>query len=292
MQRALIIAFLLLLVGVLYTFGIEPALAFGTLVSATVWFAYRLIKGKPKDLSEAPEAVEFARSFLPIFLVVLLLRGFVVEPFRIPSGSMMPTLLVGDFILVNKFAYGLRLPVTKTKVVDIDDPKRGDVMVFRFPENPRIDYIKRVVGVPGDTVSYRNKTLYINGQPAELTRVGNYKPVGSGIPSLAPFRPNTDGEVPHIEAMENLTGVEHAVLVNPKVPDVNPRCAFMGNKTVTVPEGHYFMVGDNRDHSWDGRCWGFVPDENIVGKAMLVWFNFDSQLPGLIGWNRIGNSAY
>lgn len=292
MQRVLIIASLILLVAVLYFFGIELALALATLVSGIVWYAYRLTKGKPENLAELPEGVEFARSLFPVFLIVLLLRSFSYEPFRIPSGSMMPTLLSGDFVLVNKFAYGIRLPVTKTKIIDVGDPERGDVMVFRYPDNPRIDYIKRVIGVPGDKISYSNKTLYINGEPARIKPVSRYKPVGSGIGDLAPFRPNSAGEVPHFEGVENLAGVEHSVLINPQVPDLSPRCSFLRNREVTVPEGQYLMVGDNRDHSWDGRCWGFVPEENIVGRAMFIWFSWDAERSGVVGWDRIGNSAY
>lgn len=292
MQRVYIVAGLILLVAVLYFFGIEPALAFAVALTAVVWFGYRLTKGKPENLADLPEAVEFARSLLPIFLIVLLLRAFTVEPFRIPSGSMMPTLLSGDFILVNKFAYGIRLPVTKTKIIDIGEPERGDVMVFRYPEDPKVDYIKRVIGLPGDKISYSNKTLTINGEPVKIQPIGRYKPEGLGIRDLAPFRPNSKGEVPHFEGIEALPGADHHVLVNPMVPDLSPRCNFIRGREITVPEGHYFMMGDNRDHSWDGRCWGFVPEENIVGKAMIIWFSWDTERSGIVGWNRIGNAAH
>ena len=277
MQTTLIVIFFALLVWVVIAFGIEPALALASLVSGVVWFAYRLIKGKPKADQSLPSTVEYARSFFPIFLIVLLLRAFLVEPFRIPSGSMMPTLLVGDFILVNKFTYGIRMPVTKTKLIELGEPERGDIVVFRWPVNPRLDYIKRVVGVPGDKIRYQQKTLYLNGSPAPVEVVGPYHPEGSGRRALG-----------SIEGREQLGDVEHSILVNPLAPDFSPSCGFLGYKEVTVPEGHYLMVGDNRDDSNDGRCWGFVPEENLVGKAFFVWLSWDWQRSGFLALSRIG----
>ena len=268
------------LVWIIIQYGIEPALAAGTLVTGVAWLIYRLVKGK-QERSELPGYAEYARSFFPIFLVVLLLRAFVAEPFRIPSGSMMPTLLVGDFILVNKFTYGLRMPVTKTKFVNIDEPHRGDVVVFRWPVNPRLDYIKRLVGLPGDHIRYRNKTLYINGKPMPIQPVGPYEPVGSGARALG-----------SIEGIEDLEGVKHSVLINPLAPDFSPSCTFMGDREIVVPAGHYLMMGDNRDDSNDGRCWGFVPEENLVGKAFLIWFSLDWKRPGIIAWHRIGELVH
>lgn len=275
MQTTLILAFFALLVWVVMAFGIEPALALATLVSGLVWLGWRLVKGKGAD--KLPTSVEYARSFFPIFLIVLLLRAFLVEPFRIPSGSMMPTLLVGDFILVNKFAYGIRLPVTKTKVIEIGNPERGDIVVFRWPVNPRLDYIKRVVALPGDRVQYRGKTLIINGEPVPIEIIGQYQPEGSGMRALG-----------SVEGREHLGEVSHPVLINPLAPDFNPACSFLGYNEVTVPEGHYLMVGDNRDDSNDGRCWGFVPDQNLVGKAFFVWLSWDWQRPGFLAFSRIG----
>jgi signal peptidase I len=228
-----------------------------------------------------PILVEYSRSFFPVILIVLLLRSFLVEPFRIPSGSMMPTLLVGDFILVNKFAYGLRWPVLDRKFVEIGDPLRGDVIVFRFPQDPSIDYIKRVVGVPGDEIRYQNKILYVNGEPVPQTGLGKYVGVGSGSSMT-----NTDVR------MEDLTGVEHQILVDPRWPDYkcNPYSALAVGQALKVPEGRYFVMGDNRDNSNDGRCWGFVPDENLVGKAFAIWMNWDGQRDGFpIDWGRLGN---
>lgn len=279
MSTTILIVFFGALGWVIFQYGIEPALAVGALVSGVTWFIYRMIYGK-KDVAELPGYIEYARSFFPIFLIVLLLRAFIAEPFRIPSGSMMPTLLVGDFILVNKFTYGLRMPVTKTKFMDLNDPERGDIVVFRWPVNPRLDYIKRLVGLPGDRVRYQNKTLFINGEPVPIEVVGPYEPVGSGARALG-----------SIEGRETLGEVTHSVLVNPMSPDFSPSCTFLGYNEVVVPEGQYLMVGDNRDDSNDGRCWGFVPEENLVGKAFFIWFSFDWKRPGIIGWERIGSSV-
>ncbi len=276
MQRFLLIAFFALLIWLILTFGIEHALVVGTLVSALIWLPYRILRGKS---ATHPYLVANARSFLPVFLIVLLVRSFAVEPFRIPSGSMMPNLLIGDFILVNKFIYGLRLPVTKTKLLDISEPKRGDVIVFRWPQNERLDYIKRVIGVPGDTVRYVNKTVILNGEPVGLTPVGRYQATGSGLHAQG-----------YQHSQEQLpSNVTHDILMNPRAPDINPGCTFMGSRTVTVPAGHYLVMGDNRDDSNDGRCWGFVPEQNLVGQAFLVWLNWDWEAPGWINWQRIGH---
>jgi signal peptidase I len=226
-----------------------------------------------------PLLVEYSRSFFPVIFIVLILRSFLVEPFRIPSGSMMPTLLVGDFILVNKFSYGIRLPVLNKKIVDIGDPQRGDSVVFRYPKQPHIDYIKRVVGLPGDTIYYKNKILYINGEAIEQTPIGSYTGNGTGARMTGA-----------IKAVEDLHGVEHIILVHPLAPNFASGCSVLARGPVTVPEGHYFVMGDNRDNSNDSRCWGFVPDENLVGKAFGIWMNWDSKLVGFppIAWERIG----
>jgi signal peptidase I len=226
-----------------------------------------------------PILVEYSRSFFPVILIVLLLRSFLVEPFRIPSNSMMPTLLTGDFILVNKFAYGLRWPVLNKKFVQIDEPQRGDVIVFRYPQDPTTDYIKRVVGVPGDEIDYRNKTLYVNGAPARQTPFGTFLGVGSG-------KKHTGA----LLALEDLNGVEHKILISQMAPDLAPTCMQLSHGPVEVPAGAYFAMGDNRDASSDSRCWGFVPDENLVGKAFAIWMNWDSELDGFpVDWGRLGN---
>jgi signal peptidase I len=217
-----------------------------------------------------PWWIEYPKSFFPVILIVFLLRSFLVEPFKIPSGSMVPTLLVGDFILVNKFAYGIRLPIVNKKIVGIGEPKRGEVMVFRYPEDPSLDYIKRVVGLPGDRISYVNKKLTVNG--VELPR----KPLADYL--------NRERIHYSKQYQEDLGGVEHSILIEDDVPAAIPfvrsfpfrdNCTYNNSGvTCTVPPGHYFMMGDNRDNSADSRVWGFVPDENIVGKAFFIWFNF------------------
>ena len=224
-----------------------------------------------ESVKKEPYIVDLARSFFPIVLIVLVIRSFVVEPFRIPSGSMMPTLLVGDFILVNKFSYGIRLPVLNTRVIALDDPQRGDIIVFRYPENPSIDYIKRVVGVPGDHIAYRNKILYINGKKALQSTKASYIGVGGGAVMTG---------ASHRE--EDLSGIKHDILVVSDRPDMSFE--------FVVPENEYFVMGDNRDNSRDSRFWGTVPDENLVGKAFFIWMNWDSQSDGLIDWGRLGSS--
>lgn len=215
-----------------------------------------------------PVLVEYARSFFPIILVVLVLRSFLVEPFRIPSGSMMPTLLAGDFILVNKFSYGLRLPVTDTKIIGVGSPQRGDIMVFRFPQDPSVDYIKRVIGLPGDRIRYQDKTLYINGEKIEQQYRGEYTGVGAGLGmSGASLR------------TEKLGDEEHEILVQSRHR--------IAEGEWVVPEGHYFAMGDNRDNSNDSRFWGPVPERNLVGRAFMIWMSWDSASSS-VNWSRIG----
>jgi signal peptidase I len=226
-----------------------------------------------------PVIVEYARSFFPVILAVLLLRSFLVEPFRIPSGSMMPTLLIGDFILVNKFAYGIRLPVLNRKIIDTGEPQRGDVVVFRYPKDQSVDYIKRVIGVPGDHIEYQNKTLSINGKKAPQIYIGRYKSSGSGRSMTG-----------NMESVETIDDLEHAILIDQRRPDFSYSCQFLGKDGIDVPEGHYFVMGDNRDHSSDSRCWGLVPEENLAGKAFGIWMSWDgnrSDFP--IAWERLGN---
>lgn len=200
--------------------------------------------------------VEYARSFFPIFLAVLLLRSFLVEPFRIPSGSMIPTLLVGDFILVNKFTYGIRLPVLNHKLVPIGEPARGDVVVFRNPENPAIPFIKRVIGLPGDVVEYRDKAVFINGEVLPQSDVGGY--VGTG---------RSAAHSSSVIRTEQIDELSHDILLTQARPG--------GNYRFEVPADSYFVLGDNRDNSRDSRFWGFVPDQNLVGKAFFIWFSWD-----------------
>ncbi len=239
-----------------------------------------LLQGQP---SREPLLVEYARSFFPVILIVLILRSFLVEPFRIPSGSMMPTLLVGDFILVNKFAYGIRLPVINQKILEIGTPQRGDPIVFRYPEQPSTDYIKRVVGLPGDLIDYRAKTLIINGQPAPQTPLGSFVGSGGGASETGARR-----------LEERIDARSHPLLIHPMVPDSVPSCRLFQNGPVRVPPGYYLVMGDNRDNSNDSRCWnhgqgGLVPDGNLVGKAFAIWMSWDSSRRGFpVDFSRIG----
>ncbi len=217
-------------------------------------------KGKAK---KEPLLVEFSRFLFPVFMVVLIVRGFLVEPFQIPSGSMLPTLEAGDYILVNKFSYGLRSPLGYFKLVDLGEPERGDVIVFRYPENPEIDYIKRVVGIPGDRLKYVNKILYINDEPAMI------KP-------LHPYAKDPR----FMELQEKLGEITHNVLHNPYESS-------MPVGEIVVPENSYFVLGDNRDNSRDSRYWNFVPDENLKGRAFMIWLH-KKQGEWPSQWSRIG----
>jgi signal peptidase I len=253
-----------------------------TALTGVIWALDRLFLAKrrrERNQAKEPAAVEYARSLFPVILIVLLVRSFIAEPFRIPSSSMMPTLLIGDFILVNKFAYGLRLPVAHTKLVSIGDPGRGDVVVFRFPgrgeDDPArgVDYIKRIVGLPGDHIAYRNNSIFVNGEPVPHRPDGRYIGEGSG-------RDMTGARV----VRETLGDHEHDILLRDNIPP------FMrGEGAWTVPAGHYFVMGDNRDNSEDSRFWGFLPERNLVGKAFVIWMNFDGRAGG-VNFSRIGST--
>lgn len=235
------------------------------LIDALAFAPKRRAAGRREDV---PILVEYVQSFFPVFLVVLVLRSFLFEPFRIPSGSMIPTLLIGDFILVNKFSYGVRLPIVHTKILDTGSPERGDVAVFRFPDNPKLDYIKRVVGLPGDEIQYTDRTLTVNGELVD-----------------------TDGEIPYISPVNDQL-VRGAVVRNELLGDHSHTILeysgerAKGSGTFVVPDGHYFMVGDNRDRSNDGRFWGFVPEENLVGKARFIWMHWN----GGVIWSRLASA--
>ncbi len=224
--------------------------------------------GAPDSVRE-PVVVEYARSFFPVILIVLLIRSFLFEPFRIPSDSMMPTLLDGDFIFVNKYAYGLRLPVINTKVVAVNSPHRGDVIVFRLPSDPSTNYIKRLVGLPGDHIVVRDRQVFVNGERMPVRLDGVYQ--GHG---------HTGARI----GFEHLGKVEHEVLY---LMDRYTR-----DYEQTVPEGHYFFMGDNRDNSRDSRFpeVGFVPERNLVGKAVRIWLNWD--WPDAPLWSRIGDPIH
>jgi signal peptidase I len=232
------------------------------------------VAGAREAMLAQPWWLDWTAGLFPVILAVFLLRSFLFEPFKIPSGSMLPTLLVGDLILVNKYHYGVRLPVLNRKIIANNDPQRGDVVVFRYPRDTSIDYIKRVVGVPGDEVSFRNQRLSVNGQEVPL----------EAAPPPGFYDDETMRHYP--EFKEKLGAVEHRILVNPSgqafygsddriVFPFRENCRYSAEGvTCKVPPGHYFMMGDNRDNSQDSRFWGFVPDENIVGRAFLIWMNF------------------
>ncbi|MDD2916163.1 MAG: signal peptidase I [Gallionella sp.] len=245
------------------------------LVTGGVWLLdhFALAAKRGKEVAE-PWWVEYAKSFFPVILIVFFIRSFLVEPFKIPSGSMIPTLQVGDFILVNKFTYGFRLPIIGHKFIQMNNPQRGDVMVFHYPENSSVDYIKRVVALSGDTVEYRNKRIWVNGVEQAQQADGDYNYVEAGLNFV-----HTEKRV------EKLGEREHRILVNPEAPTLHLGSVseFQGRENCTygedsvrckVPDGHYFMMGDNRDNSRDSRYWGFVPDRQIVGKAFFIWMNF------------------
>lgn len=245
-----------------------------------------------------PYIVDTAQQIFPVIAFVLVLRSFLYEPFQIPSGSMMPTLLVGDFILVEKYAYGIKDPVFRHKFIETGEPQRGDVAVFKFPENPSIDYIKRVVGLPGDTVIYRDKKIYVKPNcdsgkdcPPRTLMPQTFVSSGEFVQNLAPLKRFT----------EILGDVEHDILQHP-VASASALSFYTQPGTKMnewiVPEGHYFVLGDNRDNSTDSRFWGFVPDENLVGKAVAIWISFEferssdswvpSWIPSGVRFSRVG----
>lgn len=272
-------------------FDLELILVIGSLVTGAIWLLDKfwlrekrqqaVVSGLAEgtvvdaevgetDFVHEPWYIEYSRSFFPVLFIVLILRTFVAEPFHIPSGSMRPNLLVGDFILVNKFAYGLRLPVLHTKIFSLGEPERGDSVVFRFPPEPKKDYIKRLIGLPGDVITYKNKQLFINGDKLPMQQLGPYEPSGNGNEDVNSF-----------VWQEDLLGFEHKILINPNKIDL------LAEGTVTVPPGEYFVMGDNRDNSYDSRFWGFVPESHLVGKAMVIWMNWNFS-EGSADFGRIG----
>lgn len=232
-----------------------------------------------EKITQEPMVVETARSIFPVIAFVLILRSFLYEPFQIPSGSMMPTLLVGDFILVEKYTYGLKDPVWRSQLVEMDKPERGDVVVFKYPENPKIDYIKRVVGLPGDRIVYRNKQLYIQQACNDADKAANTCPKAKLIDKAkvnqGEFKQNG---VPLLRYKEQLGEVTHDLLIHPRKPDFighYHKTPGLASGEFVVPEGQYFVMGDNRDNSMDSRFWGFVPEANLVGKAVAIWISFE-----------------
>ncbi|MDC3315579.1 signal peptidase I [Candidatus Thioglobus sp.] len=232
-------------------------------ISKIVYFLIFLKFSKSEKYNHRPKLVQWSIELFPVLLLVLVFRGFIFEPFRVPSNSMMPTLLTGDFILVNKFDYGFRLPITNTKLVEFSKPNRGDVIVFRYPnyeKNPGysgVDFIKRIVAGPGDVISYKNDQLSINGKSVNIKKIGPYTAVDSG-------KPMNNYQL----VQELLDSMPHEMLLNPngqskEIPEI------------TIPDGHYFVMGDNRSHSSDSRFWGFVPEDYIIGRAIGIWMHWD-----------------
>lgn len=239
-------------------FNLELVLTIIVLVTGAIWAIDALFFAKKREGEKVPFYVEHSKSFFPVLAIVLILRSFIAEPFQIPSSSMVPTLKVGDFILVNKYTYGIRLPVIRTKILDINEPKRGDVVVF-FPPKDKRYFIKRLVGLPGDHITVKNGQLSINGKLQQQTTLFGY-------PAYQPRL---------LETEENLWGVKH------KMHRLTPAGSLSVDFETTVPAGEYFMMGDNRDNSSDSRVWGTVPEKNIVGKAFFVWLHWKnwSSLP-------------
>ena len=286
-----------------------------TLILGAIWLLDKLVlkQKQSKGLEKSTAPVRWAYDFFPILAIVLVVRSFLIEPFNIPSSSMVPTLYTGDFIAVNKYAYGIRLPLVNTKVLDLGAPQHGDVVVFRFPLNPKQYYIKRVIGVGGDTVSFNNGQLSVNGK-AIATTPANFTPDPKMTAQLYPPGKTETGEVVTAEQAAQLGNQEEqtAQYVQ-ESPSSNHQhlVRYLGDKNwfqyasflqqaspqlmasqgqqwqLTVPKGHYFVMGDNRDRSADGRFWGFVPDENLAGKAVYVWMHKASGL-SLPTFNRNG----
>lgn len=286
-----------------------------TLILGAIWLLDKLVlkQKQSKGLEKSTAPVRWAYDFFPILAIVLVVRSFLIEPFNIPSSSMVPTLYTGDFIAVNKYAYGIRLPLVNTKVLDLGAPQHGDVVVFRFPLNPKQYYIKRVIGVGGDTVSFNNGQLSVNGK-AIATTPANFTPDPKMTAQLYPPGKTETGEVVTAEQAAQLGNQEEQTArYLQESPSSNHQhlVRYLGDKNwfqyasflqqaspqlmasqgqqwqLTVPKGHYFVMGDNRDRSADGRFWGFVPDENLAGKAVYVWTHKASGL-SLPTFNRNG----
>ncbi|WP_105200749.1 signal peptidase I [Pseudoalteromonas sp. T1lg10] len=297
-----------------------------TLASGLIWLIDHLVyapkrkqlialaegtSGKPLDeelkeeIAPVPVLTEHAKSIFPMIAIITVFRSFLFEPFQIPSGSMMPTLLVGDFILVQKYSYGIKDPVWRSELVATGKPERGDIAVFKFPPKPELDFIKRVIGLPGDTIVYRNKQLYIKphceqGQAEQGSLLcGEYNKIALDIINKDEFM---QGSQQLVRLEEDLDGLKHDILINPRLPEFKSKYYQQQGTKIdewVVPEGHYFMMGDNRDNSEDGRAWGFVPEPNLVGKAVFIWMSFEfentaddflpSWVPTSVRFERLGN---
>jgi len=253
-------------------FDIAFVLTSLTLITGIISLLDVLVFSKKRLHGKMPIVIEYARAFFPVFLLVLSIRSFLIQPYKVPTGSLEPTILPVEFIVVNQYAYGLRLPVLNTKILDIGEPKRGDIALFRFPKDPSMLFVKRVIGLPGDHIVYHNKILTINNKVVWQTPFGMDLDVEGGFP------------VPVQVRVENLDDVIHKIFIKPGYKEWE-------NVDVVVPPGSYFMMGDNRDSSNDSREWGVVPEENLVGRAFGVWMSWDSGKHG-IRWERIGTKIH
>ncbi len=261
-------------INISYYFPI--ALTLATIVTGIIYALDKIIwaKNRAKD-AKLPALVEFSHSFFIVFLVVFLIRSFVAQPYRVPTGSLEPTVLPNDFLLVTQYSYGLRFPIGNARFIDIGEPKRGDIAVFHYPVDPKTDYVKRIVGVPGDHIVYKDKTVYVNGVEAKQTYVGD---------AIDYEDPAEGGNIPAKLYDEDLNGVKHPILINPNKEDDN-------TYDFTVPSGYYFALGDNRDDSYDSRYWGLVPEKNFVGKAQYILLSYDAQTKKL-RWARFGKKIH
>lgn len=263
-------------------FNFPLILLAATVISGLIYLCDVLFWAKPRKIAahgKLPLLVDYARSFFPVLLAVLIIRSFIIQPFRVPTGSLEPTVMPGDFILVNQFSYGLRFPVWGWKFLSVGEPKHGDIVVFHWPVDPSKDFVKRVIGLPGDHISYINKVLYINGQEMPQTFVRTTTDSNGG----------NSGKWTVNVVEENFFGKKHQIYVCPITATNCPNSTMQNFYDLIVPAGHYFMMGDNRDDSDDSRFWGFVPEENLVGKVFMVFLSWDSTNHS-IRWNRIGNS--
>lgn len=275
----LVIAIILLMYFVGFAFGLTIAVAVTGLISLVDMIFMRRAR-KAKQQSD-PTLIEYCRSFFPVLLIVWVIRSFLIQPYKVPTGSLEPTVMPGDFIAVNQFAYGLKFPIGNYKMISTGEPQRGDIVLFHYPPNPKVIYVKRLIGLPGDHIVYKNKILYINGKKQPQKLLGHDFDYG-----------NTPGEMAPVDVYEeNLGGVWHKIFRRPGQDDGTfpLQTDSVGDFSYTVPKGKYFMMGDNRDNSADSRYFGAVPERNIIGKAFGVWMSWDP-VHHRVRWDRIGDS--
>jgi len=275
----IIVAVVLSMVYLGFAFGLTIAVAISGLIALADMLLFR--KKRKKSGQKDPVLIEYCRSFFPVLLLVWVVRSFIVQPYKVPTGSLEPTVMPGDFIAVNQFAYGIKFPIGNFKLIPTGEPKRGDIVLFHYPPNPKVIYVKRLIGEPGDTISYKNKVLTINGKVQTQKFLGHDYDYG-----------NAPGETQPVDVYEeDLNGRWHKIFRRPYVApnDFKMATDSAGDFTYVVPKGHYFMMGDNRDNSQDSRYFGAVPERNIIGKAFGVWMSWDP-VHHRVRWHRIGDS--